>query len=1111
MIKLVLIFITCLILLASTATGYVAYLVFSGDVFGDGAKLQKDRILQILARETLVYDTEGRAQLGSLFADEHRIYVNIQDIPQVMKDAIISSEDESFYENFGVDPKGILRALWHNLRNDSRQGASTITQQTVKNLYGREKTDLMTKFYETIDAIKMERLYTKDQILEFYLNQFHVVGNGRGVGVAARYYFDKYVSELDLVEAAFIAGSVKGPDKYNPFTKTSEKLKEKALQEANERKNYVLMRLFETGKISKLDYNEAFNTPVPFRQGRFQFNELAITDFVTKQLSEPEVLEALGVFDVNALANMGLRIITTIRADIQKAAQYGVRKNLSELQMLLTGFTPEDQSRFTPIQKPEAGGFYVARVENINAAAGSEQLTVQLSSTFSCVVHADALLQTATVLARPTYREPKTVLRELMSKLKESSHVLVSLPLPDFALENSQTEVCHLETRPKVQGAAMVLDQGSVIAMVGGYAPNEYNRALVAKRQPGSTFKLPVYYAALQLGWNMNDTLANVRNMFHWQNQFYFPRPDHVPDTLRVSIKTAGAKSENIASVWLARHLLDHLNEEQFVALIKYLVDDPLAQVSEDFFVRKLTEIFNVSLRNESQIREGILDRWVSTFTPHSVQEEVWATTLHYGGDNFEQQALIIKRDTALSANERQVRLEILKNQLVRWQQLAHEASSDLVRGVTQRMAKLAGSDRQWVYLSPTPWNPQTVSPLVTAPKVVSLTAADREYLITNPLRPEELLLDGVVTLGTVQDLTAHIEDRLVEIKTLPPLNQLSWNADFRYSLGLYYVSQLTNRLGIREPINWVPSLPLGANDLTLTELALLYQSFQQGKTYRYFSGNHVNNQILMVKRVENSEGDVLWEARQEESRIVEDAISAPTLEILRATVTEGTAKVLDNAIILRSSQKKEDQKLMSLGVRVPNFGKTGTTNNYTNGTYIGFLPYPKETPQIFGDSSYNLSRLGGMYTIATYVGYDDNTPMTRPGFRAYGWAATPAWREVALALIRSDQDAHKLTWDPQGTIGQEIAFQFDAPEQPVNENGEANDSAVVERYISFFNKGQSAAADGRVDDQNVNRQESLSPAAGDGVESEGPSAALPVPQSRDWIPEAPSFEDDDQ
>src|SRR5262249_50852768 len=152
--------------------------------------------------------------------------------------------DKNFYTHHGVDPVAIVSAVALKVRGGRMRGASTLTQQTARNILGWWDVSLSRKVRELIAALQLERLYSKRQILEFYLNPFHVSGNGRGIGIAARYYFNKDVKDLDLVESAFIAGSVKGPSQYDPFIKFTKERREAALKKAFTRKNYVLRRMY---------------------------------------------------------------------------------------------------------------------------------------------------------------------------------------------------------------------------------------------------------------------------------------------------------------------------------------------------------------------------------------------------------------------------------------------------------------------------------------------------------------------------------------------------------------------------------------------------------------------------------------------------------------------------------------------------------------------------------------------------------------------------------------------------------------------------------------------------------------------------------------------------
>jgi penicillin-binding protein 1A len=996
--------------------GFIAFEVFNGDY----SKFSKDKILEILSKETILYYADGTSQLGSLFGQVHRIYVPIDRIPAVMKNAIISAEDEDFYSNIGIDPKGILRAAIHNILFRTRQGASTITQQTVKNLYGRKETDLATKFYEMINAFKLERMYSKDQILEFYLNQFHVTGNGRGVGVAAKYYFNKEVEDLNLVESAFIAGSVKGPEKYNPFTKTTAAGQEKARRDALVRKNYVLDRMFKAGKINKKDYDDALKLAVPFSQGRFQYNELSVNQVVIKQLTKTEILQALGTNSVDEIGTMGLRITTTLDKDIQNATQYGLRQNLSGMQMILKGFQKEPSTSFSNISKPELHNFYAAQVSNIVGTPGSESVMLSFGVN-KCLADTESINRIAIKTDQTMHRGLDKSKSAFLHSLSVGDTVLASVK----KIPTQGDMLCDLESRPKIQGASLVLDKGKIIAMAGGFSSNEYNRALFALRQPGSTFKLPTFYAALQMGWSVVDSLPNVRDVFPWQGTFYFPRPDHLPKSMETTILGAGAQSENLASIWLLSHMLDKLNENQFQDLLKFvgIMKDGASKTDA---LAVMANKFNATPDNIPNLTEGVLNKLkINYATDLTILNDntlkLFVRTLHYG-TGFEAAEQPILDDTELTEKEQKIRINTLKNNLLRWNELeskiqnavrvaqnvslGNEPITETNRELLSHFAFVNDRTDALAYISKDAWKPDLATPHIAALKIRPLGLDEIISLArsgSSLLSRDAILLDGVLPPSLLQSFNDNLSQMLKQVDQLGPLEKMYWNADFRYSLAMYYTAHMANAMGVSEPLQWVPSFPLGSNVVTLADLSLMYQTFLNGKMYRYFNTNQVN-QLLVIKRIEDSNGNLLWESKGTEIPFADAFFSTPLLNTMRGTVTGGTAYLkLNGNMILRSNDDTIDAQLVKAKIRVPSFGKTGTTNNFTNGTYIGFLPYPSYK----GDS---LSP-NNAYTIASYVGYDSNEPMVRNWFHAVGGDAIPAWQEIALNIVKTQKFADKLNW----------------------------------------------------------------------------------------------------
>lgn len=1034
--------------------------VFFAHATTDDDMFTREKILEILSKETILYYSDGQTQLGSLFGREHRLYITIDRIPQIMKDAIISAEDESFYSNIGINPKSIARAALHNLFYSTRQGASTITQQTVKNLYGRAETNLSTKFQEMLNAFKLEEKFTKDQILEFYLNQFHVTGNGRGVGIAAKYYFNKNIEDLDLVEAAFIAGSVKGPEKYNPFTKPTADKQAQAKAEAFVRKNYVLERMLKGEKITEEQYLAASKAQVPFKQGKFQFNELSINQIVQRQLARPEILQALGVNTVDEIGSKGFQITTTLDYQTQRSAQYGLKQNLSRVQMILNGFSNEPASRFINIQSPELYSFYTGKLEAKYTETHQEEVVVSLGVQ-KCTINTQSVNRVAIILdqvGRVGFEKSKA---KLLNDLKIGDYVLVSIKNinPDSSL------ICDLETYPRVQGGAIAIDKGKILALVGGFSANEYNRAVFAQRQPGSTFKVPVYYAGLQLGWSILDNISNIRDVFVWQKQFYYPRPDHRQTSLETTIVGAGTRSENIASIWLLRHLTDKMTYIEYANLLNFLkITSPNDTVGQT--LQNIVNKFNATPYDEGNLREGVLEKLkeelINDLTIMSNEKlKIFARTLHYG-DGFERETDKITKNFITKTNadtqEKKFRLNTLKNNMIRWQSLARTLSENLEaikstdsNTITGMFAVSEQGDKLF-YLSNDPWKPELTSSLVEAStfKIVTLPYL-RTQLTENPnlFKPENIYLDGIVPLALFNNLESDLEQKYAEVLQLPVLERLYWNADFRYSVGMYYVASMVNGMGVQTALDWVPSFPLGSNTISLAELALVYQTMLTGKIYKFYNNTN-DNQLLIINRIEDQNGNLLWENESHEFQYVDSFYSAPVLNVLRNVVLAGTGYALNWDVILHSNNPSIDKQLIALKVRVPNFGKTGTTNDHTNGTYVGFLPYP-----ITNDASLSAENA---VTIATYIGYDTNESMQKRGYKVYGGAAIPAWEEIALGIIKSKNYADKFNWQTSFQQTHDLPFDYGPGiidiTVPVNSNiyvskyGAQDDNDLLEKNI---------------------------------------------------------------
>jgi len=313
---------------ASVFFYYLFYIVPNQDPEG---KFTRENILRNLHGESRVFYSDGVSVIGSFFDTNHRLYVPYDSIPQALIDAIISSEDSRFWDHSGFDFNGFMRAMLNNVRNLSfRQGGSTLSQQTVKNVFGREEKNIKAKWQELTDALRLEKRFRKQDILEFYLNQFQVYGSGRGAAIAAIYFFDKHISQLSLEECAFIAGTVKGPYNYDPRVQKTQERKDRALEKGQLRTKYVLRRMFENGYIDK-DHHDSLQPP-ELNYGEFRFNSSSLLDKVDRDLNDDFYTDLFESFGIEDWRKAQIKIVTTLDANQQTAASNAVESNLRNLQ-----------------------------------------------------------------------------------------------------------------------------------------------------------------------------------------------------------------------------------------------------------------------------------------------------------------------------------------------------------------------------------------------------------------------------------------------------------------------------------------------------------------------------------------------------------------------------------------------------------------------------------------------------------------------------------------------------------------------------------------------------------------------------------------------------------
>jgi len=465
---------------------------------------------------TEVYDVRGRL-IGEFF-EERRKPVGAEEIPALLKQAFVAIEDERFFEHSGVDYKGILRALYIDLREMGMvQGASTITMQLARTFFLSLERTLSRKIKEAILALRIERNFTKEEILTLYLNQIYLGHGAYGVGAAAQEYFGKKVGELTLAECATLAALPKAPANYDPFGRPVE---------ARQRRNLVLSKMLELGMISPEEFEKAKNEPFnlkrrinPTRQKAPYFVE-EVRQYLIKQYGRDTVYR------------QGLKVFTTVDAEWTRHAYEALREGLRKHDKAMGWRGP-----IKHLEKSEWPGYIQKLAERYPERPGKGEYVEALIVSVPGGSRAYAWLRIGDHKARMPEEG-----REWMEKINyEPYEQLANVPKPTRKLrpgdvvqvkirgyDREDTSVVSLEQEPMVQGAVLTVDPftGEVRVMVGGrdFGESEFNRAIMAKRQPGSAFKPILYAAALSSGYTPATVIIDTPIILQGPNGPWKPR-----------------------------------------------------------------------------------------------------------------------------------------------------------------------------------------------------------------------------------------------------------------------------------------------------------------------------------------------------------------------------------------------------------------------------------------------------------------------------------------------------------------------------------------------------------------------------------------------------------
>jgi penicillin-binding protein 1A len=560
----------------------------------------------------------GDGSLLAEYAKERRLFVPYNAIPQQLVQAVISAEDKNFFSHPGVDPEALVRAVVVNiqsaLKGSNRRfiGASTITQQVAKNFLLTNERTIQRKLREALIAIRMEGSFTKQQIMELYLNEIFLGQGSYGVAAASLNYFGKSLGELDLAQVAYLAALPKGPSNYHPVRN-----RERAI----ERRNWVLERMHENGYISagQMKEAQAKNIEVTLRP-------FGAKQFAAEYFTEEARQAVQAIYGSSVLRTGGLSVRTTIDPKMQIMARQALAGGLIKFDrnhgwrgpVSTLPVTEDWPVKLAAIkQYSDVYPWQLALVLDVSdeqAVVGLRPARVRKGKVIGKVKQGVVPLENLTWA-----RESRGVGKngaQLGEKIKSVTQVLKQGDVV-YVAPTGQGDTYHLVQMPEIEGALVAMDPhtGRVLALAGGfsYSRSQFDRAMKARRQPGSSIKPFVYAAALDNGYTPSSTVLDapieikLANGETWKpsnysNKFYGP------STLRRGIEF----SRNVMTVRLAQDM----GIEKFTGLTEQLgIYEKLRPVlatslgSGETSLLNMTTAYSILANGGKKVEPTLIDR----------------------------------------------------------------------------------------------------------------------------------------------------------------------------------------------------------------------------------------------------------------------------------------------------------------------------------------------------------------------------------------------------------------------------------------------------------------------------------------------------------------------
>ncbi len=578
---------------------------------------------------TMVYSDDGRKIAE--FYKERREIVPLSETPQILIDAFVSAEDARFFKHEGIDFLSVVRAMFKNIEAGTIvQGGSTITQQVTKSFFLTPERSYTRKIKEAILSYRIDKKFTKEEILFLYLNQIYLGHGAYGIGAAAQNYFGKQVQDLNLAECAVLAGLPQAPSKYSPF---------RFPERARKRQIYVLNRMLAEEYITNIQATEAINTKLDIKPKKNWYIEEApwYTEHVRRYIEKK--------YGTEALYKDGLKIYTAVNVEMQKIAEEEIDKGLRQLDKRMgyrgpllqlspekiEGFAAELQAdpEESALEAGDITRAIVIAVDNTN-----NLVTIRFGNGLGRIQIEDMSWA----------RKPNQDVDYRSAAIKQPGEALQVGDVIHVLLKGKSEEEdiweCALEQLPVAQSALLCIEgeTGHVKAMIGGrsFRKSQFNRAIQSRRQPGSAFKPIIYSAALDKNYTAATEILDTPIVFKDIERDFTWKPKNYEEKFfgPTLFREALEKSHNIVTIKILKdigvdYVIDYarrlgiesnLNRDLSIALgssgvslleivSAYSVFSNLGNRVEPIFITKIVDRDGVVLEENLPKREQVIDK----------------------------------------------------------------------------------------------------------------------------------------------------------------------------------------------------------------------------------------------------------------------------------------------------------------------------------------------------------------------------------------------------------------------------------------------------------------------------------------------------------------------